>query len=566
MKKINIQCLWALMLLLAAWGCAEESNLEPEGQWELSSPTLVQVSNVVLNEETPNELVSIEWDKAYSSARYGVYYTVIIDSVDASDSSNPILELKSDESGKAAVVSLPYVDLNDALYMAGFDPNVEIPLVIKIEAACLSRTTYDEQELTVVRYDDDKLFMSGSATEVGDNVNTAIKFNRLKNGSGEKLKQYEVFTSLKAGESFKIYNGRSSKGIAYGLSEEGALERDGSALSVEEEGVYQISVDFEAKTIQYYKINRLGLIGDALTSGWDADEEISYQGMGVWQADISFVNAGSYIIRANDNWEGILKRVVETDNSVVAENFANANDIAIENFTIDEAGYYTVTLDLQADNYTIEMEKAPEERMYLIANGTDAYELTMVGDGVFATTSYIALQNTDEIIINTESDGSGMSYSIAELIGEGTGDKVEGSATASEATTPFSVAKDQAYGFRIDVNAGTLNWYYYNLKLFHWDDDADGGWDDKIEAEMTYVHPYTFTVTADLTADFESKFFSPWDIQFGAGANDDATALTGTMTNDGGSSNFKNIMASGSYTITIEIAADFATANYEFIQ
>ncbi len=566
MKKININWILAVFVLFTAWSCSEESNLKPEGQWDLSSPSVAQINGVTLDEANSIEKISFQWDAAVSSARYGVYYTLVIDSVDAQDSSNPILEVKADNSGKSTSASVTYSDLNDALYMAGYKPGVEISLKYTVVADCLSKSTTDEKQFAVVRYDDDQLFLAGSATEVGDNVTSAIKFKRLKNASDEKLNIYEVHTSLNANESFMVYNGKSTKAIAYGVNEDGLLERGASALSVEEEGVYKITIDFDAMSIDYFKIESLGVIGSSLTDGWNSDEDLEYLGDGVWQADISFVSSGDYIIRANNTWDGIIKKVSGTSGTVAYEGFANDNGIGVENIPQAEVGYYTVTLTLNADEYSIDLEKAPDERMYVIVNGTDTYELSMVGEGTFATTSYIALQSSDQIIINTESDGSGISYSTSDAIEAGTDNKVSGSCIAQESSSPFSVSLDQAFGFVINVNEGTLDWHYYNLKLFHWDDEADGGWDAKLEAEMTYAHPYTFTVTADLSADFETKFFSPWDIQFGAGASDDINALVGTMTNDSGAANFKNISETGTYNVTVVVADDFSTATYEFVK
>ncbi len=566
MKKININWILAVFVLFTAWSCSEESNLQPEGQWDLSSPSVAQINGVTLDEANPTEKIAFQWDAAVSSVRYGVYYTLVIDSLDAQDSSNPILEVKADNSGKSTSASVTYSDLNDALYMAGYKPGVEISLKYTVVANCLSKSTTDEKQFAVVRYDDDQLFLAGSATEVGDNVTSAIKFKRLKNASDEKLNIYEVHTSLNANESFMVYNGKSIKAIAYGVNEDGLLERGASALSVEEEGVYKITIDFDAMSVDYFKIESLGVIGSSLTDGWNSDEDLEYLGDGVWQADISFVSSGDYIIRANNTWDGIIKKVSGTSGTVAYEGFANDNGIGVENIPQAEVGYYTVTLTLNADEYSIDLEKAPDERMYVIVNGTDTYELSMVGEGTFATTSYIALQSTDQIIINTESDGSGTSYSTTDAIEAGTDNKVSGSCIAQESSSTFSVSFDQAFGFVINVNEGTLDWHYYNLKLFHWDDEADGGWDAKLEAEMTYAHPYTFTVTADLSADFETKFFSPWDIQFGAGASDDINALAGTMTNDSGAANFKNISETGTYNVTVVVADDFTTATYEFVK
>nr|WP_321453873.1 SusE domain-containing protein [uncultured Carboxylicivirga sp.] len=562
MKKLNI--LTALMAILLVWGCEEKSNLQPEGNWELSAPTTLPLNNdnaLVLDEDNPHGKIVFNWNEAQSSENYGVYYTVMIDSLNATDTNAPIVSFKSLEAGKSTSATITNMELNDALYMAGFKPGEAIQLKWTVVANCLSKYTSAVDEMAITRYDDDKLFIAGTATETGNNVSSAILMKRLHNVAGEKLNLYESYTELTSGKGFMIYNGRSENAIAYGLDSEGNLVRNGEAITVSEDGIYRINIDFDAMSISFYKIDRLALIGSPLEGGWNSDEALTYQGMGIWQADISFVGTGGFIIRANNNWEGIIKKVSGTDNEVVREDFGNEQSIAYEDFNQDEAGYYTVTLTLTGDEYSINLEKAPDQRMYLIVNSTDVYEMSMIGDGVFKTNKYLALQTSDQLLINTASDGTGTSYSISDVIGEGTGDKVEGTVALSESTSAFSVTLDQMYGFTVNINNSELTWHYYTMKLFHWDDDADGGWDARTETEMTYVHPYTFTVTADCYATHESKFNSPWDISFGA---DDETALSGTMTNQGGS-NFKNIPSDGTYNITITVADDYSTGTYEFV-
>ncbi|MCU4155543.1 SusE domain-containing protein [Carboxylicivirga sp. A043] len=564
MKKLNKHIIWLLMAILTLHACEEESNLQSEGNWELSAPSALPLNEdnkLELDQSNPHGKVVFNWEAAVSSARYGVYYTVVIDSLEAKDESHPIITFQALEGGKSTSATITNLELNDALYMAGFNPDEELALQWRVEASCLSKTSADNDEMTIIRYDDDKLFLSGAATEVGNNTSKAIQLMRLKNNAGEKLKLYEVYTKLTANDGFMIYNGRSDNAIAYGLDTDGNIVRDGQPITVDEEGIYRINIDFEAMSISFYKLNALSLIGAPFENGWDADEDLEYQGLGVWQSDISFVKSGNFIIRANNGWEGIIKHKAGTANEAIGEDFANNNDIAIDDFQQDEAGFYTVTLTLTGEEYTLKLEKAPEQRLYMFVNGTDSYELSMVGDGVFTTTAYMALQSSDQISINTEADGSGINYSVAEINGEGSGDKVEGTVELSEGEAAFNTNTDQAYGFTIDVNAGELKWHYYNMKLFHWDDDADGGWDERYEIEMTYVHPYTFSASAELFATHESKFNSPWDVSFGA---DDETAMSGTMTNQGGS-NFKNIATDGNYAVTITVAPDYSTGTYEFV-
>jgi hypothetical protein len=79
---------------------------------------------------------------------------------------------------------------------------------------------------------------------------------------------------------------------------------------------------------------------------------------------------------------------------------------------------------------------------------------------------------------------------------------------------------------------------------------------------MTYSHPYKFTTTVGLSGNFDMKFISPWDNDFGS---ESPTELSGNLTNRGGS-NIRNITTDGNYQVNIEVTPDFSTGTYEFVQ
>ena len=97
--------------------------------------------------------------------------------------------------------------------------------------------------------------------------------------------------------------------------------------------------------------------------------------------------------------------------------------------------------------------------------------------------------------------------------------------------------------------------------MFHWD-EINQKWDDRNEYLLTYVHPYKFKSTVALKTNFDMKFFSPWDNDFGG---DNPSALSGGMTNKGGS-NIRNITTDGNYLVNVEVTNDYATGTYEFVQ
>jgi hypothetical protein len=188
-------------------------------------------------------------------------------------------------------------------------------------------------------------------------------------------------------------------------------------------------------------------------------------------------------------------------------------------------------------------------------------ELTKDGT-TFKSGVFLALEAGKEYTLNSANNGSGTSFSTTAKIGETTtpdADAVTVPVDFGAGSGAIAVTRSQAYQLTLNFATGKLTWKYYNIKLFHWD-DAGGGWDARTENLMTYKHPYIFEGTFALKANFDSKFNSPWDVQFGT----NATALSGSMTNGG--PNFKGITQAGTYKATITVSNDYKTAEYAFVK
>jgi hypothetical protein len=79
---------------------------------------------------------------------------------------------------------------------------------------------------------------------------------------------------------------------------------------------------------------------------------------------------------------------------------------------------------------------------------------------------------------------------------------------------------------------------------------------------MTYEHPNTYKIDANVTANYDMKFISPWDFDFGSETPND---ITGALTNGGGS-NIKNVSEDGSYQITIILDNNYEKGTYQYIK
>ncbi len=570
--KIAYKFLIIITLSVLVVSCEEESNLQPEGLWELSNPQLELPANnqsFVLDQITPNETITFSWQAATSSAGFGVTYKVSIHESSDTDFTKPLYEFASGNGGKELAATISYQKIDEILSFAGYPANEEATIKWAVKAESLSKSSIISNTITVKRFEDEiipnRLFISGTATEDNGVLADAIQLKRLNDANGNLSNIYEVFTSLKAGNSYEFYSENTLPSLQYG-GENGVLEKSGQAIVADEDGQYRIKVNLDTNTYELFKIDFFSVVGSPINGGWNGDESLNYQGNGVWQNSIDFVNTGGFVFRANGDWGYLMKRVVGTQNRLIFENEAANQGVSFEDIPSNEAGLFIVTLNLNADGYFYTLEKdntvinpiqAPNS-LFLFEDGTMIKEFTKNGN-IFELDEYIPMQSSANYTLNSLADGSGESYAVASSLAEKNtpdGDKVSGDVLILENNTnTFTVISDRALKLNFDFNAAKLTWTYYNLKLFHWNI-----WDNRDEFVMTYEHPNTYKIATNLTSNYDMKFISPWDLDFGSDTPND---LQGNLINGGGS-NIINITEDASYEVTVVLDNNYTSGTYQF--
>lgn len=547
-----------------------EDNLQPEGQWELTEaeiiyPELDEI--IILDQNNPTETVSFQWSEAVSSENYSVTYAVVIDTLDSVDFSSPILEVEANDSGRSTNAEIAYDEIDAALAVAGFPANQIAEVTLAIKSTSLSKNSYASQRINFQRFENEtlptSLFISGTAAENNNDLENAIPMRRLNNESGEPSSVFEVYTSLTAEGSFNLFAEQALPTIQYGGSN-GALERSGNGIEVDESGEYRVQVDLENETYDLLKIDYWSVVGEIINGGWDGDEPLEYQGGGVWRSSINLVETGNFVFRANGNWDYLLKRVVGTQLNLVMESQAESQGLNVEDVPSNNVGNYFVTLDLSANAYTFLFELDDSEpdpidtpnQLFLLSDNEVIQEFIKDGDQ-FSSPNFIPLQSGVEYSLNSQQDGNGTHYSIAgNLIGASTnpdGDQVSENSTLIESDASFTLNNDRSLRLNFDFSASSLNWTYYNFKLFHWNE-----WESRDEFQMTYVHPNQYSISVDLEANYEMKFISPWDFDMGSTTPE---ALSGDIVNGGGE-NLTPISTSGNFNVSISLDDDFETGTY----
>jgi hypothetical protein len=165
--------------------------------------------------------------------------------------------------------------------------------------------------------------------------------------------------SIKQNEKYEGYVNMVGDGIMFKFTDEpnwdlnwgdddanGTLDVNGSDIAIPTAGYYHIKADINALTYSFEKTD-WGLIGDATPGGWDADQNMTYSmDTKTWTVTVDLI-VGTMKFRANDDW---------------ALNYGDTGfdgtlDEGGDNIPIDEAGNYTIVLNLEAPGFAYEIIK-----------------------------------------------------------------------------------------------------------------------------------------------------------------------------------------------------------------
>lgn len=575
--KTIYRLLTLLTVLALAWSCGEDDNMDGTGNWEIAAPTLsapADNASIVLNEATPAAKTRFEWSAAVASNKFVVSYTVVLVPAESENFDTPLLSITPGNAGKNLFAETTAQQIDYALWTACYPAGSVAKLKWAVIAKAIEKTVVTSQTVSFTRFETEyfpsTLFITGAATEAGTDVTKATAMRAQKNADGDLTYSFDVYTTLTKGATYQFRDQANLQSRIYG-GKDGALQPCGEAITAPETGQYRVTVDLINNTYTLLKIDKWSVVGDVIEGSWGGDVPLAYIGNSVWEAKLELLKpseTASFVFRANGDWGYLLKRIEGTDNKVFMESEAPAAGITVENVPSKDAATYTVTLNLAADKYTYALvidpstqpaqpiigdTKSPDAdavsgnfsisgdtapaTLFLVADGASVAEFTKDGT-TFSTVTYIPLQQSKTYQLNSKADGTGTVYGDEEI----------------------AAARDQAYLLTVDFSTKKLGWKYYNMKLFHWDNN--GGWDARKEYVMTYVHPLKFEGTFDLTAGYDSKFNSPWEVEFGTSA----TSLTGTMNHVPGGPNFKGIVETGTYKASITVANDYKSCTYAFVK
>lgn len=227
----------------------------------------------------PQGTLFFQWEPALAEDGGNPLYEVVFDTENG-DFSNPIAHLVSGNNGMDAEATLTHKQINKVAAAAGLaaEEQGRLKWTVYSSKGYLSTKALQENTLTVTRlagFSDipEQVYLTGEATEAGDNPSNAFALKELSEG------EFEIYTKLQAKTSFH-FTDKASEGSRIFSTEDGLLYEAGSS-SVAYDGVYRIKLDFTSGSADYTLIESVGFFFSPLN---EVLFELPYVGSGVFSA------------------------------------------------------------------------------------------------------------------------------------------------------------------------------------------------------------------------------------------------------------------------------------------
>ena len=265
----------ATLLFLA--GCKEDDELSHTQVTEVTN-LFAPESNKFIKLEPASGSAVFEWGQAKAEDNGLVFYEVAFDKEEG-DFSDPLYTIESDGSGINNSLTISYSTLNQIANMAG----IPAQGTGKVKWTVFSSKGINVKKSSVFSLLElerpagfadipSALYLTGSATEAGEDLSKAIPFKLVQNGV------FEVYTSLKPG-TYHFAAGNTGTPTTYSITENKMVEGGNTTVSGETK-VYRIQLNLNNATATYTEIISVGLWFSAENKIW---YDLPYAGNSTWE-------------------------------------------------------------------------------------------------------------------------------------------------------------------------------------------------------------------------------------------------------------------------------------------
>jgi hypothetical protein len=284
MKNIFYCLLAGIVALVVVSGCKKDKTLGNTNVSAVKNLFLPEDGKYVKIASGASGSVAFEWEQARAEDNGLVLYEVVFDK-EGGDFSKPLYSVPSDGNGLYNKLTASFSDLNKIATLAGVKPQEAGKVIwtvmsskgINAVAAAQKRVVEIERPAGFTDIPTE-LFLTGTATEGGDDLTKAVKFKQTAPG------KFEIYTSLKAG-SFHFADRTTGTPATYSydgtkLTEAGNTDVTGATK------VQKIEVDFNVAAYKTTEVTNVGLWFAADNKIWF---DLPYTGNGTWDSGVQSI-------------------------------------------------------------------------------------------------------------------------------------------------------------------------------------------------------------------------------------------------------------------------------------
>ncbi len=259
------------------------------------------------------------------------------------------------------------------------------------------------------------LYFSGTATENGNNLATAIPMKMVTDQQGLIISGiFEIYTSLNASGTFNFYTTKDlGTAIVYGTgASAGTIQSGEAGIDPAETGTVLITVNVTNNTYTILPITNWSIVGSTIPSAWNGDVPLSYQGNGIWSSTVALTTLAAsgdtprFNFRANGSWSYVMKKVTGTTNSLRMESQATTYGVAVGDILMNY-GTFVITLDLR--NYTYSVACTAIDPLKISVMGSS------VANGYGATNQLGYAYKYSQILAQRYTDGKGQNWTYSNI-------------------------------------------------------------------------------------------------------------------------------------------------------
>ncbi|MCW0483885.1 SusE domain-containing protein [Gaoshiqia sediminis] len=277
MKKILIKLFIVSAFIFAFIACSDDGEVRDLDVTAVGSLYEPDNGKTIALQASASATLYFEWEPARAEDGGMVLYEVAFDEADG-DFSDPLFIAAADNNGGSNHATFTHKQLNKIAAMAGIESAQQGTLKWTVFSSKGINPVKAEEErtLSLTRLSGladipDNLYITGAATENGDDLSKALVMKKLADG------EFEIYTKLTEGETFRFVSATTGTPLEFSLSGEKIVE--GGTSSVSKTGVYKYYLDFNIGSFTTKEVTKVSLF-----LNWSQMKiELPYKAYGVWE-------------------------------------------------------------------------------------------------------------------------------------------------------------------------------------------------------------------------------------------------------------------------------------------